>query len=97
MESAERFAAGLSASAWDEKTRFAIQYSFIKIGEALRYVPDDVRARHPDIPWQAMVGMRNRVAHDYLRLDAEVMSRTVAEEFPRLRPLLERVRDAEAG
>ena len=97
MESAERFAAGLSASAWDEKTLYAIQYSFLKIGEALRHVPDDVRARHPDIPWQAMIGMRNRVAHDYLRLDVGIMESTVAEEFPRLRPLLERVRDADTS
>ena len=35
------------------------------IGETARYVPDEVRARYPDVPWQRMADMRNLVIHAY--------------------------------
>ena len=35
------------------------------IGEAASRVSDDLRQRHPEIPWRQVVGMRNRVVHGY--------------------------------
>jgi len=40
-------------------------YRIAAIGEATRALPDDLRARHPDIPWRAIYDMRNIIAHDY--------------------------------
>ncbi len=36
------------------------------IGEAATHIPDHVRVAHPDVPWRAIVGLRNRLAHGYL-------------------------------
>lgn len=33
------------------------------VGEAAARVPENVRAKHPDIPWQEIVGLRNRLIH----------------------------------
>lgn len=35
------------------------------IGEAASRVSDERRARHPGIPWHAIIGMRNRLIHGY--------------------------------
>lgn len=35
------------------------------VGEAARGISAATRAAHPDVPWQAIVGMRNILAHDY--------------------------------
>ena len=34
------------------------------IGEAARRVSQDTRDAYPDIPWDQMVGMRNRLIHE---------------------------------
>lgn len=36
------------------------------IGEASKNIPDDIRERYEDIPWQRMVGLRNILIHEYL-------------------------------
>lgn len=33
------------------------------VGEAARRVPDDIKARAPDIPWGSIIGLRNRLIH----------------------------------
>ncbi len=39
------------------------------IGEATRRISQEFRTAHPDIPWQQMAGMRNRLIHEYDRVD----------------------------
>ena len=33
------------------------------IGEAATRIPDGVREAHPEIPWRAIIGTRNRIIH----------------------------------
>ncbi len=59
------------------------------LGEACKAISVDVRARDPDVPWSAIVGMRNVLVHDYFGIDlAEVWS-TVERDLPVLRDQLE--------
>jgi uncharacterized protein with HEPN domain len=58
------------------------------LGEACRAVTAELRAAHPEVPWAAIVGMRNVLAHDYFGIDlAEVWS-TVERDLPPLRAQL---------
>jgi uncharacterized protein with HEPN domain len=55
------------------------------LGEACRSVTPSLCAAHPEIPWAAIVGMRNVLVHDYFGIDlAEVWS-TVDRDLPVLR------------
>lgn len=40
-------------------------YRLAAIGEATRKLSDALKERHPQIPWAAIYGMRNIIAHDY--------------------------------
>ena len=55
------------------------------MGEAARNVqrvaPDLVRA-HADIPWAAMVAMRNRLTHGYMTVDLPLVWKTAREDLP---------------
>jgi uncharacterized protein with HEPN domain/predicted nucleotidyltransferase len=50
------------------------------IGEAASKVSLTTRQQHPEVPWAAMVGMRNHIVHGYDRVDDEVLWRVVREE-----------------
>ena len=67
----------------------AVAFDFVVIGEASSQVPPDVQALRPDIPWSVMRGMRNRLAHEYFALSAEVLWETAIRDVP---PLLGAVR-----
>ncbi len=61
------------------------------IGEAATHIPGHVRAAHPDVPWRAIVGLRNRLAHGYLTISDHVVWTTIQEAVPSLVPSLRKV------
>ncbi len=49
--------------------QLALQKLVENIGEAARRLSPAARAKLPGLPWKDMVAMRNRLAHDYMRVD----------------------------
>ena len=58
------------------------------IGEAATHIPSAVRAAHPEIPWRAIIGARNQLAHGYLFLDEDVIWSIILDAVPALLPAL---------
>ena len=61
------------------------------VGEAAAQVTESARARAPDIPWQAIVAMRNRLVHAYFSINLDIVWQTVQQDLPALIAQLERV------
>lgn len=59
------------------------------IGEAVSHLPADVLERHPGLPWRGIKGMRLWLDHEYHRVDAQVVWRTVTDRLPELRNAVE--------
>lgn len=58
------------------------------IGEAannLLQADSEFAERHPSIPFEQIYGMRNRVAHGYFAVSAEMVWETVVSDIPELR------------
>jgi uncharacterized protein with HEPN domain len=66
------------------------------IGEAARNIqkhhPEFV-GLHPDVPWEYMYLMRNRVSHGYFSVDLEVVWKTVELDIPELEEQIRQIRD----
>lgn len=56
------------------------------IGEAARNIPDTVRAKHPEIPWRRMLGLRNIVIHEYFGIDLSIVWEIVTKNLTETKP-----------
>jgi len=54
------------------------------IGEAAARVSAETLQAHPEIAWQQMIGMRNRLIHEYFRINLEAVWDTVHADLPQL-------------
>jgi uncharacterized protein with HEPN domain len=54
------------------------------IGEAAARVSKDMQARHTSIPWEDVVGMRNKLIHGYDQVDLGILWDTVTDDLPQL-------------
>ncbi|MBS4025855.1 MAG: DUF86 domain-containing protein [Clostridia bacterium] len=63
------------------------------IGEAVGCLPDSLKSRYPDIPWQDIKDMRNKLIHDYGHVDLELVWGVVQNEIPELEIQVRRVMD----
>ncbi len=63
------------------------------IGEAAKYVPDEIIAVHPEIPWKAMAGMRDIVVHDYDDVNIDEIWNVVRQDIPKLKDKLDTIHE----
>ncbi len=71
----------------DKRTQKAVIMSLVIIGEAATKIMDhdpEFVARHTEVPWRNMRGMRNRIAHGYFDIDLDVVWNTVQTALPEL-------------
>lgn len=65
------------------------------IGEAVKALPDDVKAAHPETPWASIAGLRNVVVHEYFRVDPDLITDIVDNQLTRLAVILPSANEAE--
>jgi uncharacterized protein with HEPN domain len=68
---------------------FALVRAIEIIGEAATKLSLETRNAAPQIPWPAIIGMRNRLIHAYFEIDGDILWKAAIEEVPELLPMLE--------
>ncbi len=74
----------------DRQLVLALIKSVEIVGEAATQVTESTRQDFPEIPWERIVGMRNRLVHAYFDIDPDIVWETVQGDLPNLIHLLER-------
>lgn len=90
--SIEVYAKGMDFEAFikDRRTVDAITRNLEIIGEAAKHLPEEMIDRHPEIPWKAIMGFRDILAHGYFRTDDAIIWDAATNHN---QPLIEAVRD----
>lgn len=70
----------------------AVLYNLVVIGEAVNALPPELTAQEPNVPWRDIVDMRNFLSHEYFRVLADVVRRTIDEPLEELRAASQRLR-----
>jgi uncharacterized protein with HEPN domain len=61
------------------------------IGEATKKISKNLKSSYVEIPWREISGMRDKLIHDYMGVDVEVVWKTVKEDIPLIKTLLQKI------
>ena len=67
------------------------------VGEAATQITKPTRQHLPEIPWERIVGMRNRLVHAYFDMNLDIVWKTIRGDLPVLISLLESAIPSERG
>jgi len=92
IEKIDRYTCGINFDEWrqDEKTVDAVVRNIEVIGEAASHLPIEIQEQYQDIPWNMMKGIRNVLAHEYFGIDLKIVWKTVKNDLPVLKKLLQK-------
>jgi uncharacterized protein with HEPN domain len=62
------------------------------IGEASKRISDTLKVSTTEIPWKDIVGMRNKLIHDYFGVDVDAVWDTVKKDLPFLRREISKIK-----
>ena len=57
----------------DQQRQDAVVRRLEIMGEAVKHLPDSIREANPHVPWRRIAGMRDKVIHDYIGLDSDLV------------------------
>ena len=69
----------------DETLQRAFVRSLEVIGEAVKNLPEEFRASHPEVEWRPIARMRDRLIHGYFGVDYQLVWDVVQEKLPELK------------
>jgi uncharacterized protein with HEPN domain len=72
----------LDAFELDWQKRWLVERGVEIISEASRHLGDELKARHPEIPWSKVAGIGNVLRHDYERIAPDLMWKLVQIDLP---------------
>ncbi|HPE41430.1 MAG TPA: DUF86 domain-containing protein [Bacteroidales bacterium] len=65
----------------DKKILYTVLRNLSIIGEEANHIPIEIQNKHPTIDWTAIIGLRNRVIHDYFGIDYNIIWFILKEEL----------------
>lgn len=69
----------------------ALLFQFVVVGEAVKHLPDETRARAPEVPWRDVAALRELITHEYFRISIERILQIVDRDLPVLQKAVTRL------
>jgi len=68
----------------DPKTRDAVLWNLLILGEAAKQVPRNFTERYPDVEWRRIAAFRDVLAHGYFGLDDDILWDVICSKVPQV-------------
>ncbi|MGA7786654.1 MAG: HepT-like ribonuclease domain-containing protein [Xanthobacteraceae bacterium] len=80
-------------ASWENQ--WLVERGILIISEASRHLSNEIKTRHPDIPWAKVAGIGSVLRHDYERIASDVIWKLATADLPALEAICraELVRD----
>ena len=85
----------LSAFQGNWEKRWLVERGIEIISEASRRLPDELKARHAEIPWPRIAAIGNVLRHEYESVSAPIIWKLVVEDLPVLEEACRQELDAQ--
>lgn len=72
----------------DIKTRWSVERAIEIVSEAARHIPAEMTVRHPEVPWNDIRAIGNRLRHEYYRIDDAITWHIATVSLPQLRAVV---------
>ena len=94
IEKIERYTEGMTQNNFqsDEKTTDAVVRNLEIIGEAAGRLPEDFTDQHSEIEWVKIIGLRNRIVHEYFGVDLQIIWQILKKDLPVFKESLKNIR-----
>jgi uncharacterized protein with HEPN domain len=76
----------------DQRTVDAVTRNLEIIGEAVKHLPEEMTNQFPKIPWKAIAGFRDILAHCYFRTDDAIIWDAAKNHTPQLIQAVQKLR-----
>lgn len=93
IDKIERYTHGMSWDSFetDEKTADAVVRNLEITGEAASHLPKAFRKKHQQIEWAKIVGLRNRIVHEYFGVDLALIWNILQNDLPVFKKALDKI------
>ncbi len=84
IEKIKHFTSGIDVDVLvaDELRYDGVLFNLVTIGEAVKSIPDDIRATIPEVRWRDIGRFRDRVIHHYYDVDIEIIWEIIQVHLP---------------
>lgn len=79
----QKFSVGLTQETFNQSElhQSALIRELQVIGEAARLISEECKSAHPEIEWDKIAGMRNRLIHEYFRVSLRIVWQTTQNDI----------------
>jgi uncharacterized protein with HEPN domain len=75
----------------NDLVRDAVLRNLEIIGEAAKFIPENIRQITGIVEWRRVIGFRNIVAHAYFGIDPSILWNIISDKIPELLSAMDRV------
>jgi len=95
IQKIKKYTNGMSSKEFfdDDKTLDAVIRNFEIIGEAANKIPKEIKDNFQEVKWNRVRGFRNRIVHDYMGIDYEIVWEIILNDLGDLQGQIQKIID----